>query len=65
MKDGRIRVGLIAWDCYGAVLGAWCLYKNLRVEPQIVETMAALYVVQFSKEVSFLMCFSKVMHMQL
>jgi hypothetical protein len=46
-------VGLIARDCYGFVLGARCLSKNLRVEPQIAKAMAALYAMQFSKEVGF------------
>jgi hypothetical protein len=40
-------------DCMGHFLGARSVPDQLQVDPKTIEVMAALYEVQFSKDVGF------------
>jgi hypothetical protein len=47
LKEGRMGMGFVARDCHGEILGARCMAQTIRVEPNMVEVMAALYEVLF------------------
>jgi ribonuclease HI len=46
-------LGIVARDFQGYFLGAKCVVKRVVVDPKTAEAMAALWAVQFCKEVGF------------
>lgn len=52
-KEGCIGLGVVAKDCIGEFLGAWCEMKPIVVDAKIAETMAALWAVLFCKVIDF------------
>jgi hypothetical protein len=48
-----IGIGVIVWDSSENFLGGRCISKQLRVDPLMVEAMAAMKVVIFSREAGF------------
>jgi hypothetical protein len=51
---GRLGIGVIVRDCNGVCLGARSVTKQVKVDPKTAEVIAALYAMQFSKEMRFL-----------
>jgi len=54
VEQGRLGIGVIVRDCNGACMGARSVTKQVKVDPKTAEVIAALYAVQFSKEMGFL-----------
>jgi hypothetical protein len=54
LKKGWIGLGVIVRDCNGVCLGARSVTKQMKVDSKTIEVMAALFAMQFSKEVGFL-----------
>jgi ribonuclease HI len=54
MKKGWIGLGMIARDSNRFCLGARSVTKQVNVDPKTAEVMAALFAMQFNKEVDFL-----------
>jgi hypothetical protein len=52
-KKGCVSLGIISRDCEGRVLAARCVTQHILVEPTVVEAMAGLHAVVFSRDVGY------------
>jgi hypothetical protein len=52
-NEGCLRIGIVAHDCEGVLLGAKCVFCLINADPTVAESLAAIYAMIFCKEVGF------------